>query len=137
MDNSCFNASFFCPEGSSTPTSTSTGFYAIATKVGRLYNQSECEAGQYCVSGYRQACRAGRFGNVSRSVDPECSGECERGYYCGGGSTSPRQEPCGSAMLYCPQVWLVCCLHMSQLIRCLVFHRTPDRIWRRMFSCPL
>ena len=94
----------YCPQASETAAFTSSGWYAIATTAGLYYNQSECEAGWYCIDGVARRCRSGRYGNERGMSDADCSGVCERGYYCPEGSTSSREEECGGEWLYCPEV---------------------------------
>lgn len=39
-----------------------------------------------------EECPPGRYGNEEGLESPQCSGECEEGYYCPSGSTSPRER---------------------------------------------
>lgn len=61
-----------------------------------------CTAGSYCVLGVSHLCPAGRYGSLQNESRLECQGDCEEGYFCPEGSTSPRQQPCGDVTLYCP-----------------------------------
>ena len=50
---------------------------------------SDCKKGCYTVSSYADACM-------------EFSGECVKGFFCPWASTSPMEEECGSAAVFCP-----------------------------------
>jgi hypothetical protein len=100
----CSNATVYCPEGSSSPNDTSPGFYAIATRPGLYFNQSECPRGSYCIAGVAQLCGEGRYGATTRLNSSNCTDECTAGYYCPLGSTSATESTCGSVAVYCPQV---------------------------------
>ena len=106
--NGCLQATAYCPEGSSSQVSTSEGFYALVTSEGLYFNETECEAGYYCVEGIRTRCPAGRYGDAPRGVRDTCVGNCTAGYYCAPGSASPTQHLCGSITVYCPPVSTVC-----------------------------
>jgi hypothetical protein len=63
-----------------------------------------CPPGFYCPGdGSKRACPSGRYGASSGLSDEECDGECNSGFYCISGSTSPVQTPCGNATVYCPK----------------------------------
>lgn len=47
-------------------------------------------------------CAAGRYGSSYGLSNAECSGLCERGYFCPEGSTSKQQFPCGNETVFCP-----------------------------------
>jgi hypothetical protein len=47
-------------------------------------------------------CASGRFGSSYGLTNEECSGLCERGYFCPEGSTSKQQFPCGNETVFCP-----------------------------------
>jgi hypothetical protein len=100
----CSSPTGFCPQGSSAINATSAGFYALATLSGLFFNQSVCEAGRFCLGGVAYSCPLGRFGAVPALVSDNCTGVCDAGYYCGPASVSARQEPCGGAGVFCPQV---------------------------------
>eukprot|EP01041_Mallomonas_annulata_P008562 gene8562-17664_t len=47
-------------------------------------------------------CPPGKFGATEGLNSSLCSGDCESGYYCLAGSTSPRQHECGGPGMFCP-----------------------------------
>jgi hypothetical protein len=54
-----------------------------------------CPKGCYCDGdGTLHACPAGRAGEKIGEMNSQCSTECEAGYWCPPGSTSPRQLKC-------------------------------------------
>lgn len=64
----------------------------------------QCPPGSY-MDNRIQACKLcapGRYGNVPGLTTSACSGLCASGYYCGEGSSSATQFPCGSAAVFCP-----------------------------------
>ena len=48
-------------------------------------------------------CRAGYYGAVAGLTAPECSGECQAGYFCPEGSIQADARECGGAQYYCPR----------------------------------
>jgi hypothetical protein len=46
-------------------------------------------------------CAAGKWSNTPRLGVP-CVSDCDAGYVCNNGSTSPQQLPCGDERFYCP-----------------------------------
>lgn len=65
-------------------------------------DQLPCPPGSFCVGGLRYLCPPGRFGSVQQISHPQCSGECDTGFYCPWGSTSHQQSDCGAANRFCP-----------------------------------
>jgi hypothetical protein len=65
------------------------------------YSQTLCEAGSYCVSGVRRACRAGVYGETAGLWTAACTDECAAGYFCPPNSTSATERQCGSVSVYC------------------------------------
>ena len=82
---------------------------------------SICEPGKYQVSPYIECqlcpigsyssaygsisceyCSSGHYGNTTGLSSSSCTGVCDAGYWCGDGSTRPKQLPCGSRSVYCP-----------------------------------
>ena len=47
-------------------------------------------------------CEGGIYGDHPGLLRSNCSGLCEQGYYCTGGSSTPRQYSCGASNVYCP-----------------------------------
>lgn len=56
--------------------------------------------GSYCLSGVKQPCPAGTYGNASGLTSADCSGPCPAGYYCALGSAFPLA--CLGHSVYCP-----------------------------------
>lgn len=59
----------------------------------------------YCTGGAsQQLCPPGTFGAPGQTglASASCSGQCQAGYWCGVGSTSPTQNQCGGVGVYCP-----------------------------------
>ena len=107
------NASMYCPPGSSVPTAVDLGFYTVGAvsrsgeqqseeDVRNRVAQVECEPGHYCIEGVRYICPQGHSGMTSGLHEATCSGLCDAGYYCRGGSASSKQYPCKDAHVYCP-----------------------------------
>ena len=44
----------------------------------------------------------GRYGSAEGLSTADCSGQCQQGYVCPAGSTSPRENQCGSVEAFCP-----------------------------------
>jgi VCBS repeat-containing protein len=68
-------------------------------------NCSACAAGSYSVAGSTttcSACPAGSFGSTTAMASASCSGQCDAGYTCPAGSTSPRVQACGGVGVFCP-----------------------------------
>eukprot|EP00752_Nemacystus_decipiens_P010517 g9365.t1 len=107
----------FCPEGSSSPTKVSNGYYthtfgaavAVAYQAGSdtldittRTAESLCEPGFWCKGGFRYPCEAGSFGDAFGATDGNCSGACSGGFVCGSGSVSAEDRPCGDPSVFCP-----------------------------------
>jgi len=59
----------------------------------------KCKGGFYGARGATCDEKRTCLGDVSEN----CTDLCEEGYLCPAGSSSPRQQPCGSPEFYCPQ----------------------------------
>jgi len=113
----CGGAGVYCPEGSAAPIEVYPGYYTVggheirkvdadgglkyvtASSPDTRVDQARCEPGFFCTGdGIRTACPAGRYGQpvagLAGLTSAECSGPCQRGFYCPEGSTQPMQEPC-------------------------------------------
>ena len=89
----CGGSNLFCPLGSSTPTTVSSGYYSIhpisttttaATGVQPVdystqTGQAICERGSYCVSGIKYICPASYYGSELGLTKSTCSGLCAPG----------------------------------------------------------
>ena len=63
-----------------------------------------CPKGQYCPGdAQRYDCPAGSYADIEGTTEEDCSGLCERGYYCEAGSTDAKQFACGGPDKYCPR----------------------------------
>lgn len=67
-----------------------------------------CERGSFCTGGAMFPCAAGRYGTKVGETNPECTGECQAGFFCPPGSTTATQAPCEVADddrrgTYCPK----------------------------------
>jgi len=65
--------------------------------------QHICPPGSYCKDGHLWEHPPGRFGRTNGSYQVNGTGECQPGFYCPAGSTSPQQVPCGDPHVYCPR----------------------------------
>lgn len=106
----CGGSNKYCPEGSSTPSTVSTGYYTTGG-AGATTRTSQviCEMGYYCTGGVRYSCPAGKYGGstgLSATSGTNGCQTCSEGYYCLAQSVSATQEVCGSganaANQYCP-----------------------------------
>ena len=84
----------YCPAGSAIPILCSNGYYSSGGNRTTRVTQIACPMGTYCVDGIIYDCPAGRYGRDEKLYTPECSGLCQRGYYCPIGSTTRVQVPC-------------------------------------------
>ena len=103
----CGDASLYCPEGSTVPTTADPGYYtAGGTSVSTRTHQIECQFGHYCIDGIKTACPAGRYGQTRRISSETCTGPCPAGYVCPAGSVAlgadDKITDCGSSAVYCP-----------------------------------
>ena len=101
----CGAANLICPEGSFTPTLVPAGYYSNEdVREDRRYLQFICPTGYYCPGdGRRYQCPPGTYTSMNGTIDEQCMGPCDRGYYCTVGSSSPTQHRCGNASVYCPR----------------------------------
>lgn len=103
----CGAVNVFCPMGSSTPTSVSSGFYTTwtpsagvdlqgsgaledayidsntlaATNQTTRSAQKLCEKGAFCTGGVKKRCPAGVYGNSEGLQTAACSAPCPAGYF--------------------------------------------------------
>ena len=70
--------------------------------VARRTTQAKAPRGHYTVRGLLYECPAGRFGATKGLSSPDCSGECQKGYWCPPASVHPRQKICGGPDKICP-----------------------------------
>mmetsp|Transcript_3555 Transcript_3555/g.5536 ORF Transcript_3555/g.5536 Transcript_3555/m.5536 type:complete len:1103 (+) Transcript_3555:128-3436(+) len=75
--------------------------WSLNTSVTR-YEEFECKAGHYCLDGVQYPCPDGRYGELTRETNPQCTGVCPEGYYCPRGTSYRRTNICGRSDLYCP-----------------------------------
>ena len=104
MQYPCGNTSMYCPLGASVPRKVPAGYYStpLASSPAMRKSIAICDAGFWCNEGNRYACPKGRFGYEEGLTTPDCSGSCEKGYYCPPASTNATQNLCGSEDRYCP-----------------------------------
>eukprot|EP00501_MAST-03F_sp_TOSAG23-6_P001115 GSMAST32.ASY1.ANO1.1158.1 assembled CDS len=103
---SCGHVSFYCPAGSESPNNSQPGYYTVGGTPITRHAQRICPMGYWCNTGVKQLCSAGYFGSSEGLSTKQCSGICPAGYFCywcGRGSTSPTENSCGSANVYCPK----------------------------------
>lgn len=109
----CGDLLYYCPAGSTKRTRVRRGYYAVTSfdqKRKNAYEERSCPRGYYCPiaedgysTGEKVPCPAGFYGHDEMETSPTCSGLCEAGYYCLNASTSPHQNKCGNATVYCPK----------------------------------
>ena len=107
--NRCGSAAVYCTKGSVDPVPVSAGYYTTSSDGGNSAvnnatrdGQLICEVGHFCVDGIKEPCPAGRYGETEGLTSPECSGVCQKGYYCPSGSVSDTQVECKDREEYCP-----------------------------------
>jgi len=97
----------YCPEGSSTVTPVSTGYYLSDYGAARseAFGQKECERGFYCSSGMRFACPPGRYGSTIKLTEAKCSGPLLGGRYSSesGRASADDGQACGGPDRFCPE----------------------------------
>lgn len=86
--------SVFCLEGSSVPLVAHPGYSTVLGNLTTRENEVPCPHGAYCSEGVVYDCPAGRYGITERLQTPECSGLCQKGFYCPPGSKSRNEIPC-------------------------------------------
>jgi len=86
--------SVFCVEGSMIPLVAHPGFSTILGNLTTRESEVACPRGAYCQHGIVRDCPAGRYGITERLQTPDCSGLCQKGYYCPPGSTTRNEFPC-------------------------------------------
>jgi hypothetical protein len=115
----CGGAHLFCPPFSALPVPVTEGYYttgplsaprtpppAPLQHSGDEQNrtsQTQCEGGFFCQAGKKFICPRGHFGSDIGMTDGKCSGECDPGYFCDEGATTPTQNLCGGPEVYCPR----------------------------------
>ena len=100
----------YCPAGSPSPIPAEVGSYTLGGSSSSTgVESSPCEAGYYCVSGVKNPCPAGTYGDsVGMSAVTQCQ-PCHAGYLCpaasfvGEATADPanRVTECGSVSVYC------------------------------------
>ena len=98
----CGNQAVFCPAGSSEPLQVPAGFLGTGHSTDTQFELKACPIGSFCTRGVSSLCPAGRFGSLALLTNSSCSGECEAGYHCPPGSTSPRSLRCVGPGFFCP-----------------------------------
>lgn len=100
----CGSVNLICPLGAYAPKVVPKGFYTVENGPESLRFESQiCPKGYYCPGdGRKYICDVGMFGDVEGLETKDCSGICDRGYFCTQGSTSRRQNKCGGPNFYCP-----------------------------------
>ena len=97
-------ANQICPNGSSLPIPIPPGYYSVNTgdRETVRYEMAMCPPGSYCPGdGVSYLCPPGSYADVGRQTLSTCAGVCTRGYFCTAGSSSPKQNMCGGAHVYC------------------------------------
>jgi len=65
-----------------------------------------CPAGRFTAEAATSLqcslCQSGSYGDRDGMNTSTCSGPCSEGYWCGEGSTHPRQIQCGAQSVWCP-----------------------------------
>mmetsp|Transcript_6735 Transcript_6735/g.11070 ORF Transcript_6735/g.11070 Transcript_6735/m.11070 type:complete len:1107 (+) Transcript_6735:128-3448(+) len=116
-EHACGLPNVYCPASSEKPTTVTVGYYTTGSNedlahvdvdnenylgLTRGY-QKICEAGYYCTGdGIKRVCPSGHYGAEEGMSSPQCSGQCDQGYYCPPQSTSPQAYQCGGNAFYCP-----------------------------------
>ncbi|DAZ95639.1 TPA: hypothetical protein N0F65_002268 [Lagenidium giganteum] len=90
----CLDATLYCRQGSSVPSTVSTGYFTVTGNRNTRIDQTICPPGSYCTGGVAYLCPAGTYGDKQGLSTPACSGWCQDGYICPEGSTSVTQSPC-------------------------------------------
>lgn len=84
----------------------SAGYFGSSEGLSTKQCSGICPAGYFCPPGTKNGkqhpCPLGLFSS-SGVASSRCSGKCDPGYWCGRGSTSPTENSCGSANVYCPK----------------------------------
>jgi hypothetical protein len=129
LSQMCGAGSRYCPTGASNYSEVPLGYFSFpdVTPLQR-YGISECPSGYYCQNGeqvrasrgHRQLlivavvivvarvvvaqmpCMAGKWSSAVQRSTP-CVADCQAGYYCVDGSSSPSTQRCGAASRFCPQ----------------------------------
>ena len=101
----CGGAAVYCPQAAPWRQPVAVGFFSTPENgdPSLRVDQSRCPSGSYCVSGARQLCDAGYYGDTEGQTSRTCTGPCQPGYYCDSGSNTSTQHECGSASVYCPE----------------------------------
>lgn len=100
--NVCFYSFFsFVDKDRFTCKSCRDGLYCPINSHGKVFREP-CSPGHYCISGRKEPCPGGTYGNQTEATDDRCDGLCLPGYYCPPGSTSNTEFVCGGRHVYCP-----------------------------------
>jgi hypothetical protein len=86
--NTCGNASVFCPAGSGYLMVAEPGVFTIGPAPELRNGTQPCPSGSYCVEGVKLQCPPGQFGCATRLSSATCNGLCTAGFYCPAESTS-------------------------------------------------
>lgn len=84
----------FCYIGTSMPQPVHSGYYSIGGDKTTRTDETPCPMGSYCQDGVIYDCPAGRYGRAQRLSNPECTGACQKGFYCPVASTTMNEIPC-------------------------------------------
>ena len=113
----CNRPTHYCPRGSSTELPVGTGYFGVLDGNSNYDQRSQCQPGEYCAGGLKEACPTGRYSDgpgaagcapcpagvygAGGSPSAACTRPCRVGHYCPEGT--PNELDCGGAALYCPQ----------------------------------
>lgn len=91
----CGSVGYFCPKGASYPQKVRGGYYSIGGDPDLMTRrgESQCPTGHYCIDGILNPCARGRYGELTGSSSPDCSGFCPAGFYCPEGTSQPISCP--------------------------------------------
>lgn len=87
------SADVYCPIGTFIPILVPAGFYSVGADHTTRESILPCPPGMWCIDGVKRLCAPGRY-SVSGSPSEECDGLCEKGYWCGAGSSDPQEHDC-------------------------------------------
>ncbi|MCX6807647.1 MAG: hypothetical protein NTZ80_02500, partial [Patescibacteria group bacterium] len=73
--SACGGNGFYCPAGSGSATAVSSGYYSTGGTSTTRTGQTQCEAGNYCVSGVQTACPANKTSDAGSTSSSDCKWE--------------------------------------------------------------